>query len=124
VGAAKVALCLVRRGNRDGNCMRTFELAAMGSCMLTEDTGEHRAILGPDGEATVYFQSIPDMLAKVRWLLDHEYERQRLQAAVRARILRGNHTYRDRLHSILHLSAVTEKVSHKTYSLENKLLNI
>src|SRR5690242_14840809 len=31
IAAAKVALCLVRRANRDGTCMRTFELAAIGA---------------------------------------------------------------------------------------------
>jgi len=30
--AAKVALCLVRRANRDGHVMRTFEIAATGTC--------------------------------------------------------------------------------------------
>jgi spore maturation protein CgeB len=36
--AAKVNLCLVRRANRDGHVMRSFEIAAAGGCMLAEDT--------------------------------------------------------------------------------------
>ena len=75
---AKISLCLVRRANRDGNCMRTFEVPAVGACMLTEDTPEHREIFGPEGEAVIYFQSVPEMLQKAQWLLEHEQERQRL----------------------------------------------
>ena len=40
----KVTLCMVRRANRDGHAMRTFEVPASGGCMLTEDTEEHREI--------------------------------------------------------------------------------
>src|SRR5262245_36280764 len=54
--AAKVNLCLVRRANRDGHVMRSFEIAAVGSCMLAQDTDEHREIFGADGEAVVYFR--------------------------------------------------------------------
>src|SRR5262249_40023749 len=32
--AAKVNLCLVRRANRDGHVMRSFEIAGIGGCML------------------------------------------------------------------------------------------
>ena len=101
VGGAKIALCLIRRANRDGACMRTFELAAMGACMLTEDTDEHRQILGPDGEATIYFRSIPEMLEKARWLLDRGDRRFQMQAAIRSRLLSGGHTYTDRLRTML-----------------------
>ncbi len=48
---AAVCLCLVRRANRDGHSMRTFEVPAAGGCMCVEDTDEHREIFGEDGEA-------------------------------------------------------------------------
>lgn len=101
MAGAKVALCLVRRANRDGSAMRTFEAAAMGACMLAEDTAEHREILGDDGEAVVYFRTAAEMVERLRWLLSHEQERRRLGAAVRARMAAGRHTYADRLQSIL-----------------------
>jgi len=104
VAAAKVALCLVRRANRDGHVMRTFELAAMGACMLTEDTEEHRAIFGAEGEAVVYFGSIPEMIEKARWLVTHDDERRRLAASAQARITSGRNTYQDRLACMLNLS--------------------
>jgi spore maturation protein CgeB len=81
--------------------MRTFEIPAIGACMLTEDTEEHREILGPEGEAVVYFRSIPEMLEKARWLVDHKEERYRLAATAHERIVRGLNTYQDRLRSML-----------------------
>jgi len=99
--AAKVNLCLVRRANRDGHVMRSFEIAALGGCMLAEDTAEHREIFGPDGEAVVYFRSAREAAERARVLLANPAERARLSAVVRARISRGAHTYRDRLISIL-----------------------
>jgi len=97
VGGAKVALCLVRRANRDGHAMRTYELAASQACILAEDTEEHRQILGPDGMAALYFSNIPEMLAKAGRLLRDPAERRRLAAEARRRISGAPNTYRDRL---------------------------
>jgi spore maturation protein CgeB len=99
--AAKVNLCLVRRANRDGHVMRSFEIGALGGCMLAEDTAEHREIFGEDGEAVVYFRSPREAVERARLLLADPDERARLAAVVRARISGGAHTYRDRLVSIL-----------------------
>jgi len=101
--AAKIALCLVRRANRDGHVMRSFEIPAIGACMLVENTEEHREIFGPDEESVVYFRSIPEMIEKARWLLDRPAQRQKLAAAAQARIAAGCHTYRDRLAAMLGL---------------------
>jgi spore maturation protein CgeB len=98
---AKVNLCLVRRANRDGHVMRSFEIAAVGGCMLAEDTAEHREIFGPDGEAVVYFRTACEAAERARSLLADPTERARLSAVVRARILCGAHSYQDRLVSIL-----------------------
>lgn len=104
VAAAKVALCLVRRANRDGVCMRTFEVPAMGGCMIVEKTAEHVELFGPEGQAVLYFESIPEMVEKTRWLIDHDSERERLRAAGYQLIARGHHSYEDRLSSILNLT--------------------
>jgi spore maturation protein CgeB len=96
-GKAKVAVCLVRRANRDGHCMRTFEIPAMSGCMLAESTEEHRGLFGAEGEAVLYFKTIGEMVEKTRWLVDHPAERKRLVARAHALILAGGHTYGDRL---------------------------
>jgi hypothetical protein len=102
ISSAKIALCLVRRANRDGNCMRTFEVPALGTCMLTEDTQEHREIFGEEGEAVVYFKTIPEMVEKTHWLLNHDDERRRLAKNAYVLITQGANTYRDRLKTMLH----------------------
>jgi spore maturation protein CgeB len=106
IGAAKIGLCLVRRANRDGQCMRTFEVPAIGACMLMEKTAEHEELFGQEGRAVVYFQSIPEMLEKARWLLDHDTERERLREAAHRLVREGHHTYGDRLRCILESARV------------------
>ena len=101
IAGSRIALCLVRHANRDGHCMRTFEVPAAGGCMLTEDTEEHREILGPDGECVLYFRQIDDMIVKARWLIENEAERARLATACRTRIRTDSNTYKQRLIRIL-----------------------
>jgi spore maturation protein CgeB len=103
---ANIALCLVRRANRDGHVMRSFEIPAMGGCLLAESTAEHRDLFGEEGQAVLYFEDIPELVQKARWLLDHPEERQRLRAAAHRLITSGGHTYRDRLRSMLAYSAL------------------
>lgn len=99
--AAKLVLCLVRRANRDGHAMRSFEAPAMRGCLLMEDTPEHRELFGADGECVVYFRDIDGMVAKAKELLPRVEERARLAAAAHRRICSGGHTYTDRLRTML-----------------------
>jgi hypothetical protein len=101
VSAAKVCLCLVRRANRDGHSMRSFEVPAMGGCMLVEDTPEHRAIFGDDDAAVVYFESLDDGVARARALVSDPARRQRLASAAHALVSSRQHTYADRLRTIV-----------------------
>jgi spore maturation protein CgeB len=81
--------------------MRSFEVPAIGACMLAEDTAEHREIFGGDDEAVAYFGSIDEMVEKLRWLVKHDGERRRLAQAAYRLIRRGKHTYQDRLVTML-----------------------
>jgi hypothetical protein len=99
--AASVSLCLVRHANRDGHTMRSFEAAAMGGCLLVEDTDEHRAVFGGDDAAAVYFTSPEDVVDRARALLTDAPRRRRLASAARALIAGGHHTYHDRLREML-----------------------
>jgi spore maturation protein CgeB len=98
---AKVCLCLVRRANRDGHCMRTFELAAMGGCILAEDTAEHREIFGGDGRRAALFGTTDEMIEKAAWLTAHEPERRKMSESCRSFIVGGNNSYADRLRTIV-----------------------
>ena len=101
IHGASTTLCLVRRANRDGHVMRSYEAPAMGACMLVEDTLEHRELFGPNKESVVYFCGIAEMLEAVRWLLSSESERRRLATAARAIIVSNPNTYQDRLSAML-----------------------
>ena len=103
IGGARAVLCLVRRANRDGHSMRSFEVAAMRGCMLVEDTEEHREIFGEDGEAVVYFRTIPEMVERLRGLLEDEEERERLRQAAYERVVRGRNTYADRIKKMMEI---------------------
>lgn len=111
MAASKLALCLVRRGNRDGHCMRTFEVPAFGVCALVERTAEHEELFGSGPDACVaYFDDIPGMVAVARRLLADEGERSRLAEAAHARITRGNHAYSDRLRRVIELSKCEQPI--------------
>lgn len=117
--AAKINLCLVRRANRDGHVMRSFEIAALGGCMLAEDTAEHREIFGDDGEAVVYFRTASEAAERARELLADPAERARLSTAVRDRIVsHGAHTYRDRLVSMLQLPVAESPRRRATHTID------
>ena len=98
---SRLALCLVRRANRDDNSMRTYEIPAIGACMLTEHTPEHEKLFGPEGETVLFFKDPREMVTKANWLLRNEEARRRLARAAQNRIREGGHAYRDRLATIL-----------------------
>jgi len=101
IGGGRVALCLVRRANRDSHSMRTFEVPAMGGCVLAEDTVDHRDLFGAEGEAALYFRTPDDAVDRVRALLKAAADRARMSSRSHAIITAGRHRYADRLDQML-----------------------
>jgi hypothetical protein len=101
VAGGKVNLCMGRAANRDGHAMRTFELPAMGACLLVEDTPEHRTIFGADDECVRYYRDPNELVARARELCGDPEQRGRLATAVQRRICDGSHTYAARLQAML-----------------------
>lgn len=99
--AARVNLCVVRRANRDGHVMRTYEMAATGAAMVAEDTSDHRGLFGADGDAVLYFRTPAEAASRCRQLLADAPLRARLKAEAHRRIVGGGNTYRDRLRTML-----------------------
>lgn len=67
VASAGANLCLVRRANRDGHSMRSYEIPAMGGQLLVEDTPDHRELFG---EEAVYFSlERDDLIEQAKRLL-------------------------------------------------------
>lgn len=98
--SARICLCLVRRANRDGNVMRSFEAAAIGGCILAEDTEDHRALFG-DGAA--YFSTPENLVSEARRLISSSPARDCLSKRMKDRIEGARHTYADRLSRMLSL---------------------
>jgi spore maturation protein CgeB len=103
--SAAVNLCLVRRANRDGHVMRSFEIPACGGFMIAEDTAEHRELFGPEGECALYFTGPRDAAEKVNLALADRAGRARMARAAHSRISSQGHTYRDRLRLMLQVAA-------------------
>src|SRR5262249_30202698 len=101
--ATYVCLCLVRRANRDGHVMRSFEAAAIGGCILAEDTADHRDMFGPDDSTVRYFKSTSEMVRQAHLLVADSEARCRLSAQLRTRFAGSKNTYADRLMKILQL---------------------
>jgi hypothetical protein len=102
VGGAKVNLCLGRKANRDGHAMRSFELPAMGACLVAEDTPEHRDLFGDAGDCVEYYLTINDMVNQIKDLCAQPERTLRLSARLRELIrIKHRHTYGDRLKVIL-----------------------
>jgi spore maturation protein CgeB len=103
IKVSKICLNLVRRANRDGHVMRTFEIPAMGGCLLTEKTEEHLAIFGD--RSVKMFVTEKDLLQEVETLLSSPELRKQTTLEGRKKILSSKNTYADRLQSILHLAS-------------------
>ncbi len=101
LGSAKICLCLVRRANRDGHVMRSFEIPACGGFMLAERTADHLELFREDREAA-FFGSPAELVEKVRYYLAHDAERRAIADAGMERVRTDHHTYTDRLHEMLH----------------------
>ncbi len=98
-----ICLCLVRRANRDDHVMRSFEAAAIGGCILAEDTPDHRELFGPDDYAVRYFKTIPDLQRQAQNLVGDADVRRRLSLALRQRMAPRRDTYADRIVTMLRL---------------------
>ena len=81
--------------------MRSFEAAAIGGCILAEDTADHRELFGPDDYAVRYFRTVPELVRQTKLLLADADARRRLSSQLAERFSRGKHNYADRLTSML-----------------------
>lgn len=115
-GAARICLGLIRRANRDGHAMRTYEVPAMGGCLLAADTADHRALFGPDGDAVAYFARPADAVEQVAALLRRAELRRDLAHRAHAIVTAGGNTYADRLQSILQPIAESQAPGHTPHA--------
>ncbi|HWP37038.1 MAG TPA: glycosyltransferase [Gemmatimonadales bacterium] len=102
ISGAKVVVNLVRRANRDGHVMRTFEVPACGGFMLAERTHEHEEIF-PAGSGVDFFGSVEELVEKIAFYLRNDDARRRMARRARETVVFGRHTYKDRLGELVDL---------------------
>jgi spore maturation protein CgeB len=102
VSGAKVSVNLVRRANRDGHVMRSFEIPACHGFMLAERTAEHLEFLS-EGRDMACFSSFQEFRDKIEYYLSEQSERVSIARAGHMRVTTGEHTYKDRLATVLDL---------------------
>ena len=100
VAASAISLCFLRKGNRDLQTCRSFEIPAIGGFMLHEASPEMEAILAPDREAGYFSrdEELPDLCR--RWIADAD-RRMKVAIAGHAKLVSGGHEHADRLRQIL-----------------------
>jgi len=102
LGGTNIALNLVRRANRDGHVMRSFEIPACGAFMLAERTEEHLDWF-EEGKEAAYFDSPEELVEKVRYYLIRHQEREAIAWRGHLKVTRGGNTYKDRVTTILQM---------------------
>jgi len=101
VRCAGANLGLVRKANRDGHSMRSYELPAIGGSLLMEDTPDHRRIYGVDENAALLFDSMETMINQARRMLAWTPDaRAKMAAEARRRVVAAASTYADRLQTM------------------------
>ena len=96
----KIALCFLRKINRDRITTRSIELPAMARPMLAEKTDEHYAHF-VDGAEYMGFVSDDDLVQKAKDLLADPERRQRIAAAGRRRCLSSGYSTLDRARQMM-----------------------
>jgi spore maturation protein CgeB len=104
----KIALCFLRKLNRDRITTRTMEIAASGRPMLAEKTEEHDAHF-VDGAEYVGFSTDAELVAKAKRLLDDRTRLLKLGEAARRRCLASGYSTVDRAREMIaHVARVIE----------------
>ena len=87
--------------------MRSYEAAAIGGCILAEDTPDHRELFGADNVAAKYFSTADELVSGALELLGDDAQRVEMSAQLSERMAHRRDTYASRLATLL--NAVLEK---------------
>lgn len=96
----RIALCFLRKINRDRITQRTMEIAAVGRPMVAERTDEHDLHF-ENGTEYVGFESDVELVRRVRGLLTDDDGRKAIAAAGLRRCLRSGYSTLDRARAMV-----------------------
>ncbi len=100
IRAAKIALVFFSENNRDTYTTRSFEIPAIGTCMLSQRTNDMLRFFREDIESA-YFSSPEELNVKVKTLLSDNNLRDMLAENGRKRVVELKATVDDRMASVL-----------------------
>lgn len=108
----RIALCFLRKINRDRITQRSMEITAMARPMLAEKTSEHDEVFS-DGTEYVGFTTDGDLVSKARRLLSDDAARHNLAGAGRRRCLSSGYSTLDRAREMLNVmcKAIDDKTA-------------
>jgi spore maturation protein CgeB len=101
---SQVVLGLLREEAGDRHTQRTFEIPACGALQIAPRNEEILSYFKEDKEI-VCFSSNEELTSKVEFYLKHESKRREIAKKGLDRVLKGKHTYLDRVQSILKIAA-------------------
>ena len=88
--ASKIALCFLSKLNKDTSTIRSFEIPACGTLLLSERTDEMKELFEEDKEA-VYFSDKEELVQKVQLLLEEPEKRNAIAIAGHRRCISDGH---------------------------------
>ena len=93
---SRLALCSLSRRNRNESTGRSYEIPAVGMCMLAERTDEH-AFLFRHGEEALLFSDADELIRHARFALDNDSSRERIALNGRRRITHLGLSWQDHM---------------------------
>jgi spore maturation protein CgeB len=96
LSGAKIGLGFLRKVCPDQHTTRTFEIPACGSMLLADRTEEHREFF-QEGKEAEFFDSVDEMVDKVRFFSAQEDARAEIATAGRRRCETSGYSYLERM---------------------------
>lgn len=103
ISASLINICFLRKANRDKETTRSMEIPACGGFLLAERTEEHLELFKENEEAA-YFETKEELLAKVKYFLEHDEKRKNI--AIKGLEKVRKYSYQNQLKQILDIILV------------------